>query len=125
MRCLMSSFDFKLLTKADAAAIFGVCMKTIDNYIREGRLPPPVPFASREYWHPEDFRAFLDITFRRSKSSLAEQASGSDATALNEGDATPADSKRCATGRGERDSNPAVRQQSRQQAKLRALNAGT
>ena len=121
----MSSFDFKLLTKADAATIFGVCTKTIDNYIREGRLPPPVPFASREYWHPEDFRAFLDVTFRRSKPSLAEQASGSDAAALNEGDASPADSKRRATDRGERDSNPAVRQQSRQQAKLRALNAGT
>jgi predicted DNA-binding transcriptional regulator AlpA len=40
--------DFKLLTKADAAAVFGVCTKTIDNYIREGLLPPPVPFASRD-----------------------------------------------------------------------------
>ena len=125
MRCLMSPSDFKLLTKADAAAIFGVCTKTIDNYIREGRLPPPVPFASREYWHPEDFRAFLDITFRRGKPAPAERASDSGEAILASDGAAPADGKRCsATSRGERDSNPVVRQQSRQQARLRALNAG-
>lgn len=117
--------DFKLLTKADAAAIFGVCTKTIDNYIREERLPPPVPFASREYWHPDDFRAFLDITFRRGKPALAEQTPGSDGAILTSDGAALADGKRSATGRGERDSNPVVRQQSRQKAKLRALNAGT
>ena len=118
--------DFKLLTKADAAAIFGVCTKTIDNYIREGRLPPPVPFASREYWHPEDFRAFLDITFRRGKPALEESTSGSaDVVPASDGAAQADGKRRTATSRGESDSNPVVRQQSRQQARLRALNAGT
>jgi hypothetical protein len=121
----MSLSDFKLFTKADAAAIFGVCTKTIDNYIREGRLPPPVPFASREYWHPEDFRAFLDVTFRRGKPAPAEQASGLEEVPSASNGEAPTDGKRRANGRGERDSNPAVRQQSRQQARLRALNAGT
>jgi hypothetical protein len=120
----MFSSDFKLLTKADAAAIFGVCTKTIDNYIREGRLPVPVSFASREYWHPADFRAFLDVTFRRSKPAIAEQASGSDDAVPTSDGVAPADIKPSTTRHGERDSNPVVRQQSRQQAKLRALNAG-
>lgn len=43
----------KLVTKADAAEIFGVCVKSIDNYIAQGLLPRPVPFASKEYWHPD------------------------------------------------------------------------
>lgn len=56
----------KLVTKADAADVFHVCIKTIDNYIRDGRLPTPVQFGSKDYWHPADFEAFLDATFRRS-----------------------------------------------------------
>ncbi len=60
----MSNFShLKLLTKADAADIFGVCTKTIDNYVREGLLPAPVAFASREYWHPTVFQSFLDQRF--------------------------------------------------------------
>lgn len=46
----MSFMDLRLVTKADAAAVFGVCAKTIDNYIKDGRLPAPVQFASRDYW---------------------------------------------------------------------------
>jgi hypothetical protein len=120
----MTNFsDFKLLTKADAAVIFGVCTKTVDNYIREGRLPEPVQFASREYWHPEDFQAFLDRTFRRSAPAHPDQTAAgasppprSEAMAIVGGVSAP---------RGaERDSNPAVRQQARQRAKLRALNTG-
>lgn len=44
--------QFKMVTKAEAAQVFSVCTKTIDNYIKEGLLPHPVAFGSREYWHP-------------------------------------------------------------------------
>jgi hypothetical protein len=64
--CLMSGIsDLKLITKADAAACFGVCVKTIDNYVDQGLLPRPVAFASKEYWHPDDFREFLAQRFKR------------------------------------------------------------
>jgi len=53
----------RLVTKAHAAEIFGVCVKTVDNYIAQGLLPRPVAFASREYWHPEVFADFLERTF--------------------------------------------------------------
>ena len=121
----MSNFsDFKLVTKADAAAIFGICTKTVDNYIREGRLPEPVQFASREYWHPEDFQAFLDRTFRRgSRAKPDHLPAGGEASRLPHAVTAAGVSGADAPG-GERDSNPVVRQQARQQAKLRALNAG-
>ncbi len=54
----MSLECFKLVTKADAAAIFGVCVKTIDNYVSDELLPPPIGFASRAYWHPSNLELF-------------------------------------------------------------------
>ena len=114
--------DFKLLTKADAAAIFGVCTKTIDNYVREGRLPPPVPFASREYWHPEDFQEFLDSTFRRTKS--AEPAEPGDTPRISDGPREAGTTTSAHMNKVARaDSNPVVRQQRRQKLKLNHLNA--
>lgn len=40
--------DLKLITKADAAEAFSVSVKTIDNYIKDGKLPPPTLFVSKE-----------------------------------------------------------------------------
>lgn len=117
----MSNFsDFKLVTKTDAAAIFGVCTKTVDNYIREGRLPEPVQFASREYWHPADFQAFLDDTFRRSKSAGPEDAPRPADGMQEAGAAHTARMNKVVLT----DSNPVVRQQRRQKEKLRRLNEG-
>lgn len=41
------SARFKLVTKADAAQVFSVCTKTIDNYIKAGLIPPPFSSARR------------------------------------------------------------------------------
>lgn len=65
----MLANDFKLITKARAADMFGVDVKTIDNYIKAGKLPVPKQFVSKEYWHPEDFEAFLNETFRATRAS--------------------------------------------------------
>jgi hypothetical protein len=71
---------FKLVTKADAAQVFGVCTKTVDHFIRDGLLPTPTRFASREYWHPEVFRNFLDRTFGHSEENkTSSESSCSDA----------------------------------------------
>lgn len=34
--------EFRLVTRADVAQMFGVCVKTVDNYIKEGLLPHPL-----------------------------------------------------------------------------------
>jgi len=114
--------DFKMVTKAVAAAIFDVCPKTIDNYIRDGRIPAPISFGSRDYWHPDDFQMFLD-TFRRSSQANDAATTSSAAPPEKASEEQPPTAKRPAQDDRVHDSNPAVRQMARQQAKLRALNS--
>ncbi|TXD99415.1 helix-turn-helix domain-containing protein [Mitsuaria sp. TWR114] len=114
--------DFKLVTKADAAAMLDCCIKTVDNHVREGRLPAPVAFGSREYWHPEDFKAFLDGTFRRKAPPEVERVHGNQAPAASTAEVVTRPNTGTVT-KTVRDSNPAVRQMARQQAKLKALNS--
>jgi hypothetical protein len=119
-------FDLQLMTKADAAEVFGVCSKTIENYIKDGLIPKPVPFASKEYWHPADFAAFIDRTFRCMDEAANEpQAASASATA----EARPKRNAPLTAGQPQRprdakDSHPVVRAKARQQAKLQRLNAG-
>ena len=127
LRCHpMSQFsDLKLLTKADAAAVFGVCTKTIDNYIRDGLLPSPIPFGSREYWHPGVFRDFLDRTFGMVKASPDCALSPPSADSFIPPSTERPRVRRSGQNRGtKKDSSPFVRQQGRQDALLRTLNAG-
>ena len=113
---------FKLVTKADVAAIFGVCSKSIDNYIKQGELPAPVQFMSKEYWHPEEFKAFLDRRFKRSPAAVVADVGmpplGTD-DLLTVGDAIPNNARR---SRAVVDSSATIRQMARQSEKLKALN---
>lgn len=129
----MFAEDFKLITKARAADIFGVDVKTIDNRINAGKLPAPTRWGSKEYWHPADFEAFLDRTFRAAPVSVdgtttvtATPAAGpatpsagatSSGVAESGGITNPK-----ANARG-KDTNPVVRQQARGKALLDQLNA--
>lgn len=121
------SSDLRLVTKADAAEIFGVCVKTIDNYIRQGRLPAPIQFASKEYWHPDDFSAFLASTFKRSS---VEGQQDRDAVRVDgvpdvrlPTSALPETRRASAMLRQRKDSNPVVRQRVRQKELLMRLNS--
>lgn len=116
--------DFKLITKADAAAIFSVCTKTIDNYVRDGLLPKPVAFASREYWHPAVFQAFLARTFAPDDEAAPDAPGGTGQQLTAQPHAEKPVSRRTRThSAGERDSSAVARQQARQSERLRALNA--
>lgn len=117
----MSDFSgLKLVTKADAAAIFSVCVKSIENYIAQGLLPPPIQFASKEYWHPEHFIAFLDERFKPAATSVISHAAQTLKTAAvtaSLGAAPSSEQVRL------KDSNPVFRQAARQKEKLKALNS--
>lgn len=119
-------FALQLMTKADAAEVFGVCPKTIENYIKEGLIPRPVPFASKEYWHPVDFAAFIDRTFRRmdeaTRGIQSAPASDTSDTRTKRSDALAADGP--PRHRETKDSNPVVRAKARERATLHRLNAG-
>lgn len=117
--------DFRLVTRADVAQMFGVCVKTVDNYIKEGLLPQPVQFASREYWHPDDIRSFMDATFKRTSSqplSLQAQAPDQTAAAAGASRAPTGTPPKPATS-SSRDIHPTVRAKARQHSALQRLNA--
>ena len=111
----------KLLTKADAADILGVCTRTIDNYIRDGILPAPKPLGSREYWHPLAFERFLAEYF--GLAAEAERATdkpvGAAASALPSSKTLACKPRRTNVPK----SSPAQRQGVRQTELLRQLNA--
>jgi len=117
--------EFRLVTRADVAQMFGVCVKTVDNYIKEGLLPQPVQFASREYWHPDDMQSFMDATFKRMPSAPsptpAVQLSG--AQAIPEASPTRHEAPRKACTPKSRASHPTVRAKTRGQALLHRLNS--
>lgn len=106
---------FTLVTKDDAARIFRVSTKSIDNYIKAGLLPAPVPFGGRHYWHPEIFDNFLRATF-----VLAPEAN---ACQNGNGGKPTRDIEKPKAQAPRRDSSPAVRQKQRQLQKLKELNA--
>lgn len=132
----MLANDFKLITKARAADMFGVDVKTIDNYIKAGELPAPKKFVSKEYWHPADFEAFLDRTFRAAPASVDGVTRVTEAPAVGPACADapaagPASSGVSAHGGGEqpqrnarlKDTSPIMRQRTRRKALLDRLNA--
>lgn len=114
---------FKLVTKADAAAIFAVCTKSIDNYIKQGLLPAPVQFMSKEYWHPEEFTAFLDGLFKRSTEVEPAKVETAKLDLVNSSDAGCITQKKMHRFRtASVDSSATSRQMARQTEKLKILN---
>lgn len=55
----MSTTPFTPITKENAAQILSVSVRTIDHYVRDGRMPAPVHLGRRAYWHPDVFYAWL------------------------------------------------------------------
>jgi len=51
---------FKPLTKDDIAAVLSVSLRTIENWVQEGIVPPPAKIGNRVYWHPGVFYAWLE-----------------------------------------------------------------
>jgi hypothetical protein len=119
----MLANDLKLVTKEIAAEVFSVSVKTIDNYIKDGLLPPPKRFVSKEYWHPDDFRTFLARTFQAA-AEANDRAGAIDAlpASATEEPAAPLGVR----GRkleSTKDTNPMVRQRARGKELLKRLNA--
>jgi len=51
---------FKPLSKEDLADVLGVSIRTVENWVNEGILPPPTKLGNRVYWHPNTFYEWLD-----------------------------------------------------------------
>lgn len=51
---------FKPLSREDVAGVLGISIRTLENWVKQGRLPAPASIAGRRYWHPERFYAALN-----------------------------------------------------------------
>jgi hypothetical protein len=51
---------FKPLSRTDAADVLGISIRTLENWLNDGRLPKPTSIAGRRYWHPERFYGALE-----------------------------------------------------------------
>jgi len=110
----------KLLTKADVAEYFDVCVKTVNNHIAQGLLPPPIPFGAKEYWHIDVFHAFLERTFNSSAEALERSCHVEQVSQVAPVEvASRAPTPRPRSG----ESAASFRQRVRQEAKLRKYNA--
>lgn len=66
---------FKPLSREDVAGILGISIRTLENWVKQGRLPAPASIAGRRYWHPERFYAALDALLQQGGSDQASQSS--------------------------------------------------
>lgn len=107
---------FKPLSKEDLANVLGVSIRTIENWVNEGILPPPTKLGNRVYWHPSAFYAWLDR--RLSADPAAAEAAQDTAPAQQPARAKPKARGQSTTAKTELD-----KVRSRTQAQLDALMA--
>jgi len=60
----MSTAAFVPLRKQDVAALLGVSIRTVENFVAKGRMPAPAHIGARVLWHPDVFFAWLDQALR-------------------------------------------------------------
>lgn len=56
----MTVSAFRPLSKDDLAGVLGISIRTVENWVNDGTLPPPAKLGNRVYWHPNIFYAWLD-----------------------------------------------------------------
>jgi len=62
--CTVVIQRFAPLTKEEVADLFRVTTRTIENWIEQEGLPPPVAIGNRVFWHPDVFYEWLDRRLR-------------------------------------------------------------
>jgi len=60
----MPTTQIQPLFKTDVAARLGVSIRTVENLVQRGEIPPPVSIGGRVLWHPEVFNEWLDERLR-------------------------------------------------------------
>lgn len=105
---------FKPLSKHDVAETLGVSVRTVENWVSEGQLHPPVKLGNRVYWHPNVFYAWLD---RRLSADAATVETVADAERVRRPMSGKSKAAKLATARNEHE-----RLRSRTQRQLDDLN---
>lgn len=48
------------MSKDDVADVLGVSLRTVENWVNDGTLPPPAKLGNRCYWLPSLFYSWLE-----------------------------------------------------------------
>lgn len=59
-----SALSFDPLTPADAADVMKKCVRTLDNWCRDGVMPHAATLGGSRYWHPDVFYGWLDAKLK-------------------------------------------------------------
>ena len=78
---MSEAVSFKPLSRDDVAAVLGVSLRTIDNWIGDGSLPAPAKLGNRSYWHPVAFYGWLDRRLMGDTVTIEAAATAQQATA--------------------------------------------
>ena len=62
-----------MLTRKDLARLFQVCVRTIDNWVRDGRLPPPQHFGRSLRWADAAIRPYLEDDMTPSQNPTSNE----------------------------------------------------
>lgn len=106
---------FKPLSKDDLAAVLGVSIRTIENWVSDGILLAPTRLGNRVYWHPDTFYGWLDRRLSGDAATVAPET----ATVPECASATLQPARAGSRARGAKSQLDKVR--SRTQAQLDAL----
>lgn len=64
----------QMLTLNDVAARLGLCRRTVEQLLAEGRLPRPVRFGRVRRWSDEQINAFIQAEVERAGGHLEPPA---------------------------------------------------
>ncbi len=56
----MAAVTLEVLAADDVARLFRVSTQTVDNWIKNRKLPPPIRQGHRRLWRSEDIAAHLE-----------------------------------------------------------------
>jgi excisionase family DNA binding protein len=70
----MSLPPIQPLFKTDIAERLGVSIRTVENLVRRGEIPPPATIGGRVLWHPDVFNKWLDQRLRTSATKDTHEA---------------------------------------------------
>jgi predicted DNA-binding transcriptional regulator AlpA len=128
----MNDGKFEMLTKEDIATILKISLRTVENWVADGLLPPPATIGSIRRWHSGEFYAFMERTYfpRNSTQPMSAGAASRDALETDGVAETPVPvektvaANRGAARRSKQSQQPAVnRMASRSATDLAYLNA--
>jgi excisionase family DNA binding protein len=125
----MNDGKFDMLTKEDIATILKISLRTVENWVADGLLPPPATIGSRRRWHSGEFYAFMELTyFPRNPTQLMSAGAAARETVGVAETPVPVEktvaSNRGTARRSKQGQQPAVnRMASRSAADLAYLNA--